>query len=620
MLKKFTFFCQEPFMNKFSFSFFLTGLIIILLMPVMQANPQINIVYPNKTARINAPSTYFIGNTTPGSNLTINNTPVKLHEGGIFVKVMPLKSGTNSFKLRSVKGNAVKEDTYTVLVPFPETSLPQWPLNIAMNTITPKNTVIYKPGDIVNVRFKGSPGKKASFSIGNNATIPMTELPPEINNVKQMVLGVVYGLPQAPVKGIYNGVYTIKPEDKFQNAPLKIHLSDGHGTTKSQLATTRVTTWHPYENPRVAEVTHDKATVRTGPGDARLAPLPAGTRLHLTGYEDGYYKFKLAGDLEGYISQNQLKLLPVGTPVPFSEIRTVNLQHIYNSTLVRIPVTERIPFSVDQSADQKKLSITLYGAKADTDIIRYDAKDDYLQQIKWSQPANNVYVLDFLFSKDQQWGYDIYYVGEKIKGNLALVIQIKYPPRVESDNPLNGRIIVIDPGHGGYEKGSVGPGEIPEKQINLEISNKIVDLLQQEGAKAYLTRYTDKAVAIYDRPDFAASKNADILISLHNNAIPDGRDPNIEHGSSTYYYHPMAMPLARSIHNNMLTDLGLPDFGLYYDNLALTREHRMPSVLVEIAFMINPQEYILLKTEAFQEKSANAIVKGIREFFATSIQ
>jgi N-acetylmuramoyl-L-alanine amidase len=591
---------------------FLLSLLIVLPGFAVQ---DITVIYPNPVHRIDAPSTYFIGNTNPGSQFTINGRRINLHKEGIFVTMVPLSPGTNVFNLRSSRDGMVKEKTFRITSPYPEKALPAWPLQIATNTIKPDGTVIYSPGEIINVSFKGSPGRNASFSISDSIKIAMTELPPEIDTVKKLVLGEVYGMPGVPVKGYYNGIYRVKPEDDLKNAPLKIHLSDGSGTSKTVQSQTSITTWQPYKNPRVAEVTRDKATVRTGPGDARLTPLPIGTRLHLTGFESGHYRFKLAENLEGYISSNQVKLLPAGTPVPFTEIRSINLQHVYNSTLVHIPVTRKIPFLVDQSVDQSKLSITLYGAKADTDIIKYDMKDGYLDQIKWSQPANNVYVLDILFKKNQQWGYDLYYVGEAAKGTLKLIIQIKYPPRVDTENPLKDKVIAIDPGHGGWEKGAVGPGGIPEKQINLEMSKKLAKMLEDKGARPVLTRYSDVALGIYERPDFAASKKADIFLSIHNNAIPDGRDPNIEHGSSCYYYHPMAMELARSVHKQLLTQLKLPDFGLYYDNLALPREHRMPSVLIEVAFMINPQEYLLLKDPDFQEKSAKAILDGLHDFF-----
>lgn len=589
---------------------------IIALLSGLQAFAEnyLELSYPAKTNKINSPDTYFIGNTAPGSIVTINNVPVSLHEKGLFVKVIPLDYGCNTFRVKSVKNDSVAEKMVTVNVPYPEMSLPERPMQIAATTISPSGTNIYSPGDIVNVKFKASPGANASFSLGKNV-VSMTELPPQIDTVKMLVLGEIYGIFPKPVSGIYNGVYQVRPSDNFNNTPLKVHLSDGKGNCKTYLASTQVTSWNPDANPKVAEITAEKATIRTGPGDARLTPLPQGVKIHLTGYENGYYRFRMGPLMEGYIPQNQIKVLPQGTPVPYSEIRSLDIKKSATSTIINIPMTTKLPFSVDQSVDQSKLFLYLYGAKADTDIIKYDASDKYISQVKWSQPYKNVYVLDVLFKKPQQWGYEVYYTGFESKGTLNLVLKIKSPPEVDTRAPLKDKVIAIDPGHGGSELGSMGFGLIPEKDINLQISYMLANLLEKEGARPILIRKDDSYMGIYDRPDAAAVSNADILISIHNNAIPDGRDPLIEHGSSSYYYHPMAFPLAEKIHKRLLSQLNLPDFGLYYDNLALPREHRFPTVLIEIAFMIHPDEYLLLTNSDFQQKSAGAILKGVSDFF-----
>ncbi len=108
--------------------------------------------------------------------------------------------------------------------------------------------------------------------------------------------------------------------------------------------------------------------------------------------------------------------------------------------------------------------------------------------------------------------------------------------------------------------------------------------------------------------------DADLLISIHNNALPDGINPFNNNGTSVYYYHPHSKPLAESIHKYLLKETGLPDHGLYYGNLVLTRPTSMPAVLVECAFMMIPEQEALLKTDKFQRKCAKAILKGIEEY------
>ena len=129
-----------------------------------------------------------------------------------------------------------------------------------------------------------------------------------------------------------------------------------------------------------------------------------------------------------------------------------------------------------------------------------------------------------------------------------------------------------------------------------------------------MTRGDTSHVALYDRPSIAKSNDADLFISIHNNALPDGVNPFTNNGTSIYYYHPHSINLARSIHGEMLKATKLPDHGLYYGNLAVNRPTQYPAVLVECAFMIIPEQEEMLKTDRFRKRVANAITKGIEVF------
>ncbi|MBD3168492.1 MAG: N-acetylmuramoyl-L-alanine amidase, partial [candidate division Zixibacteria bacterium] len=161
---------------------------------------------------------------------------------------------------------------------------------------------------------------------------------------------------------------------------------------------------------------------------------------------------------------------------------------------------------------------------------------------------------------------------------------------------------------------AVGPTGLLEKDINLWISHKLRKILEKNGAEVIQTRYGHEPVDIYERPQIAERFNADVLISVHNNALPDGVNPFENNGVSSYYYHPQSKPLADAIQQRLIEKTGLPDFGVYYGNLALTRPTEFISVLVECAFMMMPEQEAMLKDWDFQEKCAEAIYLGICEF------
>jgi N-acetylmuramoyl-L-alanine amidase len=172
---------------------------------------------------------------------------------------------------------------------------------------------------------------------------------------------------------------------------------------------------------------------------------------------------------------------------------------------------------------------------------------------------------------------------------------------------------VLDPGHS-PDLGAVGPTRLYEKDVNLWIAHKVRKVLEENGAKVIQTRYGHEPVELYDRPGAAVDFDADMLISIHNNALPDGVNPFENNGTSTYYYHPQSKPLAEAIQKKLMEKTGLPDFGVYYGNLALTRPSEMLAVLVECAFMMIPEQEAMLKNREFQQKCAEGIYEGICEF------
>jgi N-acetylmuramoyl-L-alanine amidase len=180
---------------------------------------------------------------------------------------------------------------------------------------------------------------------------------------------------------------------------------------------------------------------------------------------------------------------------------------------------------------------------------------------------------------------------------------------------LKGLKIVVDPGHS-PDSGARGPTGLDEKDVNLQVAVELARQLDDAGAEVILTRLGEapEGATLNDRTNLAAREEADLLVSVHHNALPDGVNPFRNNGSSTYYYQPQSLPLARAIQAELLKRLGLPDFGVAFGNLALARPTAMPAVLVEAAFMMIPEQEALLRTEDFREREATAIRKGIERF------
>ncbi|MCE5172569.1 N-acetylmuramoyl-L-alanine amidase CwlD [Paenibacillus profundus] len=196
--------------------------------------------------------------------------------------------------------------------------------------------------------------------------------------------------------------------------------------------------------------------------------------------------------------------------------------------------------------------------------------------------------------------------------------------------PLSGKVIAIDAGHGGPDGGAVSRQGVIEKDINLSIALYLRDYLQQAGAVVFMTREGDydlangdtkgyarrKAEDLKQRVSFVEEKKADLLISLHMNSIPSQR----WNGAQTFYTarNPESERLAKWIQSEIRRNLENTErVAKPVDRrLYLMDKVSMPTALVEVGFLSNPEESRKLADEQYQRKVAASVYKGILRFIA----
>nr|WP_239454005.1 N-acetylmuramoyl-L-alanine amidase CwlD [Bacillus suaedaesalsae] len=224
------------------------------------------------------------------------------------------------------------------------------------------------------------------------------------------------------------------------------------------------------------------------------------------------------------------------------------------------------------------------------------------------------------------------YIGTGV-GILALILIIQYQ-FVSNDSwkswnlPLSGEIIVIDPGHGGPDGGASYGEHVFERDIALNISLKLKDYLQEQGAVVLMTRENSDDLASPDtkgirnrkvedlrnRVTFINESEASSFVTLHLNAIPSERWS----GAQTFYYGSLEenkrlatfiqTEVTRNLENTSRT--AKPISGIY-----LLKKAQIPGALVEVGFLSNPTERKLLQKESYQEQMAASIYKGILRYY-----
>lgn len=203
-----------------------------------------------------------------------------------------------------------------------------------------------------------------------------------------------------------------------------------------------------------------------------------------------------------------------------------------------------------------------------------------------------------------------------------LPLAIKAKSKFRTGGGIKDKIITLDPGHGGSDPGAIGASGLKEKQITLEISMRVKELLEKEGAKVFMTRTTDKDVyapnasdraELQARVNVAEKHNSDLFLSLHINS-----SVNKSVGGFSSYYYPKTdndLKIAKAIQDKFAKNFGVDNLGVRQANFYVVKRCSMPATLLEMCFISNPKEEKLMKSKWFQKKTARLIVEGVKNYF-----
>lgn len=203
------------------------------------------------------------------------------------------------------------------------------------------------------------------------------------------------------------------------------------------------------------------------------------------------------------------------------------------------------------------------------------------------------------------------------------------------------RIIAIDAGHGGIDKGMINTRlKIYEKDMALDTAQRLKTLLEKQGFKVVMTRTSDKKIELGDRPEIAAKAGADLFVSIHFNSVE--ASPQSVSGIEVYRFTPRYQPpvtrseatnedklanpadantfwstvAAYDIHRSLLNDIKATDRGFKHHKFAVLRLAKCPAVLIEGGFLSNDAEARKIATPAYRQKLAGAIADGIKDYVA----
>jgi N-acetylmuramoyl-L-alanine amidase len=587
----------------------LTLLCSVMVTPAW-ANQSLFVASPPTNYKTTSDRISLIGTAPPIGEVFVNGQAIKRSSSGNFAPQFPLQLGDNVFTLRY-------QDQELKLKVTRLATAPQSPEGLAFgkNSLTPSVDIARLPGEQFCFGAIAPPDVNVSVQLGNQ-TIPLTNQQQTVDLPANSAALTQQNQPQAIVgAGHYLGCAAAAAAANLGFPQFQLSKN---GATTTQKGSGQVQILNP-SNLQVAEVIVDAGVARTGPSTdyARLTPLPKGTRASVTAVEGEWVRL----DYGGWINSKEIHIVKDSAP-PRSLIRSITTRQEEGKTEVIFPLQVPVPIDVQQG--DRTLTLTLYNTTAQTDIIRLNP-DPVIERLDWQQVMPGVVRYTLRLKLEQQWGYKLRYDG------TSLVLTVRHPPKVSrrptlfqsqlktqnSTYPLAGIKILLDPGHGGAETGAEGPTGYPEKDINLIMAKLVAERLISRGASVYLTRQEDKEMSLQDRVAMIDKLEPAISISIHYNSLPDDGDMMNTQGMGAFWYHPQAHSLAVFMHNYIVQKLGRPDYGVFWDNLALARPSSAPSVLLELGFMSNPVEFEWITNPQEQKKLAATLAEGITQWFAS---
>jgi len=331
----------------------------------------------------------------------------------------------------------------------------------------------------------------------------------------------------------------------------------------------------------------------------RITHVNKNTVLYATAQNKNYYKIELDENNYAYINKKYVELQAIIPEKRLESVDSVDVKDKKDRIEVEISTKTNSPFVFVDNG--KTLEFKLFDAY-------YNPLNTKNKENKIIFPQIMENKLSFSYSTPKPlFGYD----ADKVDGGY--IVKIKKAPKINPKKPLKNMVITLDAGHGGVEEGVCANG-LKEKDINLQITKKLKKELKRSGAKVYLTRKKDVKVDLYQRTAFAKENKSDILLSIHQNSLPNWKDIDKKYGVGTYYYQSQSKGLANEILNQMVEDTGFRNDGLNYASFVLTRPSAQLSVLIECGYLIKPDEAKKLSNKKFQKLIAKSITKACKNY------
>ncbi|HEX8212827.1 MAG TPA: N-acetylmuramoyl-L-alanine amidase [Longimicrobium sp.] len=581
--------------------------------PAVRGPLRVDVVYPAEDARLTASDSNFVfGSVGTGeARLTINGDVVEVAPNGAFLAFIPVpRDGV----YRVAASAGAEQATAVRRIRLPAGA---GETTAGIAALAPRAAMTVQRGERVTVRFRGAPGGRARIVFPDGSAAPLVETR-TVERDEGFLQDRSATREYTQYAGSFAATAPLLSRDRQVGVPTlaetgragtaTIELVHGADTVRTPLELS-LAVLSPGET-RTAVAASDRpdsltvATAIPGSGTPYHWTFPNGTRFTLTGEREGAYRVRLTEDQSVWVDARSVRLLPAGAPEARGTIGAVRVVPQAEWVDLRLAMTERLPARV--LLEGSFLTVEVFGGESRTNWLYYGTEDPFVRRATWEQGRDDLYYVRMELASPA-WGWRTFYDRDG-----TLVVRVRRPPAIDARRPLAGIHVAVDAGH--PPGGAIGPTRLTEAEANLAISKQLVRMLRDAGARVTETRPDSAAVALGARPVMAEQAGAQLLVSVHNNAFPDGVNPFTNSGTTAFYNAPQSLDLARHMQREILRELGLRDLGIARADLALVRPTWMPSTLTESMFLMVPRQEAALRNPQAHERIARAHFRAVEAF------
>lgn len=569
----------------------------------------ITVQYPHENMRVSrgAKSIFVFGqvNLPAPVVLDINGENIPVHTNGAFVAFLPVTPGEFTFLLTAANPTTTVQAVRHIVVPG--TDINQYTDKAAFDPeeIFPRTPVEMLPGDTLDLYARGTPGAQVTATLSG------------LKNGKNIALKE-----DSTTPGVYRAQFVIDPEQKPKSAKVTYRLKNGPDNTSAKITAkekVKILSW--MESWRTAEITSPGVKIRKIPtASGNLYPFyRAYGRARITGRLNNQYRLWLNDEESAWLEMDKFKA-PDTTPVPNNHLQEMTISAQPDKTRLVFSGVRAVPVSIHEF--NNRLELTFYYTETFDDNFTADTTSPVLDKVTWTQPQENTVLFKIYFKEGQlPWGHAYDFEEENF------VLDLMHTPSLSptEKKPLTGARILLDAGHSPRRKapydGAIGPTGYLEYEATLALAEELKPLLEAQGATVLLTRRGNNRKSLQERYEQALQENAHIFVSLHYNALPETVNPLARpRGYSVYYNYPHSFKLAESVYQSFTKNVKLPDNGMIAnDILFIPRIPQMPSILVENAYLILPEQEEMAKTPQGRKMLVQALYEGILNFYGVKL-